>query len=226
MQVIIIAGQSNAGERGTASEVAPEDQHLMIQPANVRLFSWNDFSPYYEEKFFADSPSFGVERIVANLWADANPTKELWILKCSLGGSGMDSWLPGQPVGLYANMILSYQSLVAGKSVILSHTVWIQGEHDSWRLPEAEVYSDNLVALQLSIRQDTGFGWMKFLVPTLSAPYPDRCGFAMVVQAQMDLAWKGRLCFPVTTAGLSKQDDLHYDSSSIVEIGKRIFGLM
>jgi hypothetical protein len=222
--VVIIAGQSNAGGKALFSDLATRQVDMLTCPSNVRLYEWDIPISY------ANRAAFGVEVPIIHKWAAVNPAgggQELIVIKCWKGGTNIWQWLPHpDPTRNYPRMIAAIRSALAGITVRRISFVWVQGEDDTWMEKSlAKKYLSDLMLLIGSIRSDIGFSSMPVAVVVLSHPFRSTAPWLyLVTQAQIDISSLLPNVASVSSLGCSKySDQIHYNARGIIALGKRIY---
>jgi Carbohydrate esterase, sialic acid-specific acetylesterase len=223
--VLILAGQSNMVGQGATVDLGVEQATL---PRTVKYFLG------MEETAPADRPRFGLELTLGQELARAMPEREIILVKYAVGGTSLLAWAPewnstraditrnadAGPLYRQLRDIIAELRLRSGTEV--GAVFWMQGERDAW-LPEvAREYFDNLTELVAAFRRDLNAPELPFLFGLVNPPsaiYPAR---EIVREAQARAAREIPGVYLVATDDLMKwDDDLHYDTSGILELGRR-----
>lgn len=221
--LFLLAGQSNMAGRG---DVAPEDRapiaDVLALDARGRWVPAVD--PLHWDKPGAGT---GLARSFAVEYLRAHPGVTLGFIPAACGGSPIAAWEPGQ----YFDQTQShpYDDALARARRALRHgnlrgILWHQGESD--RSPElAGRHEAALTALIERFRRDLGAPRVPFLIGQLgqfagAGPWDEAA--RRVDLAQRNVAARVPFAAFVPSDGLtSKPDNLHFDASSLRELGKR-----
>jgi hypothetical protein len=223
--VFVLAGQSNMVGQGATDEIAPDDAVL---PPNVTYF----LGPV--ETTPAEHPRFGPEVALARDLAAVLPDREIVLVKHARGGTSLLAWAPqwdsaraeitrnASAGPLYSQLMDVLQGLDLGPDAELGAILWMQGERDA-RTPEAgEEYFANVTELIAAFRRDLARPDLPFLLGHVNPPaerYPAR---EAVREAQKRAAREISGVHLIATDDLTKwDDDLHYDTEGILELGHR-----
>jgi len=178
VDLIIVAGQSNAvGFHTRASELPedPRDKNVMFwwrggdAPANAHDSSFNqEWVPLQAQpkgnpgrrgagNFGYDEGGFGPEMGFARKLLDEQPNRPLAIVKVAYNATGIGRWQPGG--NLYSTM-LAETNLAIEKAKAMGITLrprallWCQGETDANRNPDTEAYRNALETMISTLRKD------------------------------------------------------------------------
>ena len=219
----LLVGQSNMAGRGV---VTPADQ--VPNPRVLMLNKDGQWVPAVDPMHF-DKPAAGVGlgRSFALALLKADPTVTIGLIPCAVGGSPIDSWLPGV---LYPEtkthpwddtMVRAKLALPAGT---LKGILWHQGESDS-KVGLAAAYEVKLHDLIARLRRDLNAPEVPFIAGQLGTFYgiePRNEFKAPVDQATRDLPKKVPHTAFVSSEGLTdKGDKTHFDSDSYRKLGQR-----
>lgn len=218
----LLVGQSNMAGRG---KIEPQDE----QPDPRILMFTKDrrWRPAVDPLHF-DKPVAGVGlgRSFARVLAEKNPDVTIGLIPCAVGGSPIAAWEPGgyhasTKTHPYDDMLeRAKAALPAGT---LKGILWHQGESDS-RPGPAEVYEEKLHALIARLRKQLDAPDVPFLAGQMGvfAERPWSDAKKMVDAAHRALPEKVPHTAFVSAAGLShKGDEVHFDSASYRELGRR-----
>jgi hypothetical protein len=211
--VFLLAGQSNMAGRGV---VEAQDR----QPVDGVLV-WNRegrWAPAIDPLHW-DKPEIagvGLGRNFAATLAGGGAT--VGLVPCAFGGSALWEWMPGEKHYVEA-LRRARGALAAGGR--LRGLLWHQGESESTDESRARGYGANWLRFVSALRQELSAPDLPAVVGELGRFV--RAPFAGVVNEQ--LAWlplrAPRTAF-VPSEGLHhKGDDLHFDSASLREFGRR-----
>ncbi|MDR1786995.1 MAG: sialate O-acetylesterase [Treponema sp.] len=214
----LMLGQSNMAGRGALDEAPPIKNERLFMLRNGR---WQPLS----EPVNYDRPFAGVSLAVsfADEYARAFDTA-VGLIPCADGGSSLADWRPGGP--LYDHAV--FQCGLAGRISEVKGILWHQGEADSGSEEDAAAYEERFCALIAALRKDCGLSRVPLVIGELGAflaalPEGCRC-FREVNAALARIAARTPRCALASAAGLvSKGDNLHFDSRSLRELGRRYF---
>jgi len=228
--VYIVAGQSNATGRGDP-DALPADYKLdypAVQlaaqidcddtypdPCTSEATEWGDLAPRLTQH--------GVELSFGRA-LQARGGRDVYILQCGTGGTGMVSWEPDRVVGarLYQRM---FEFLAARQAELrpinsVRALIWIQGEADAKNVNHAAWYESRLTEFIAAVRADIRDA-LPVVLTQLHAeadyPYCD-----VVRAAQVAIAADDDLVTLINNDDLTLTDGAHYDSASYVTMGERI----
>lgn len=223
--VVLLAGQSNMVGYGLSEELSPELAEL---PSNVQLFV--DGKPADP----TDRERFGPEVGFAHAIAEAEPDQTFILVKFAVGGTSLLAWAPewtseeaeitnNAGAGpLYKRFHDYLAEVPVPDDATFGGILWMQGERDA-RFPQAgKAYFENLHTLIEAFRHDTGEPSAPFILGRVNPP-ADRFLLLDAVRRAQEVAARAlpgvRL---VDTDDLTKRDDdVHYDSEGILELGRR-----
>lgn len=233
-RAFLLAGQSNMVGTAQVDELPPA---LRIPPANVRFFEDG------EERALLWRPRFGPEVGFAHALAAALP--EDGIIVCKLARSGANlhyDWNPdGRSRGtedeyrgpLYpklVDVIRALRTLPAPtrSPLRICGLVWMQGERDAVFEFMARAYAGNLAAFLAAVRRDTGEATLPCLLGTVTsrvyrlAENRFQHTFQDIVrEAQCAVARQDPRVRVVETRDLPQSDNLHYDTTGQILLGRR-----
>jgi hypothetical protein len=220
--LFLLVGQSNMAGRGVVADQdrTPHSRVLMLN----REGKW---VPAVDPLHF-DKPVAGVGlgKTFGELIAEAQPGITVGLIPCAVGGSPIDSWMPGA-LDVATNthpwddmMKRAEIALFAGT---LKGILWHQGESDA--KPElAPSYEAKLHQLITRMRKVFEAPTVPFIAGQMgifeSAPWtPEKI---RVDQAHQALPKKVPQTAFVSSEGLNhKGDNVHFDAASYRELGKR-----
>ena len=138
MKVFLLIGQSNMSGRGVIGDL-PD-----ISTPHIHVFrdhAWEEA----HEPVVIDKPALAGEGM-ALAFGNAlymMTGHEIGLIPCSLGGSGLDQWLPGTPLFEMA-VTQTKAALDADNDANLCGILWHQGENDSRHLEKSLTYLKRL----------------------------------------------------------------------------------
>ncbi len=218
MDLFLLIGQSNMAGRGV---VEPVD--TTPHPRVFTLTKEETWAPAIEPIHFdrPDRLGTGLGRNFAITLANLAPARKIGLIPAAMGGSALDEWKPGGK--LYSDALR--RARTAMKSGRLRAILWHQGEADSNNLDLIRSYQTRWLAVMASLRAELGdvpivVGELgHFLYVRSKKDYP----MARLINEQLALlAVNGHRVAFVSSAGLAhKGDELHFDSPSLREFGRR-----
>src|SRR5262249_11243966 len=186
LQVLVLAGQSNAVGYGADASLLPPELYApqtdvrfwydvgitILGTPGPRIDSGNQFVPLQFQSnaliFGGVAHGFGPEIKLGRVLADALPT-DIAIVKFAIGGSSLAvDWDPATPGSYYDQMTddvtLALAALGAmGDTGRVRGFFWMQGEADSQNLAQATAYEANLTNLIQRVRTDLGDPMLPFV---------------------------------------------------------------
>ena len=222
--IFVLAGQSNMVGHGRTEDLSAEQR---ILPSNVKFFLGAD------ESSLAELPQFGPEATFAGELASIAPERQLVLVKYAVKGTSLLDWAPEWTASraaitgnadqgpLYKQLLQIIEELPI-QNAEFGGILWMQGERDA-RIEEAgEDYYQNLNDLIVAFRRDLGRPELPFLLGLVNPPMQTYPALDVVREAQRRAAEQIPNVYLVETDDLSKRDDnLHYDSEGIMELGRR-----
>ena len=243
--LLILWGQSQSQALGTALVANGGPNASPAIPtgysstnAQVKIWTGADFETYqpYVNSEQGDNPgtTWGSEAPAALAWLADNPTGTVYIVKYSVGSTGLAVgssgrvWAPGAGAGqLYAILTAKVQAAkarLAALGVAAFQTVVIQsqGEQDAKTTTDAGNYQTNLQAFIAQARADWGASrWIleRLHVEMTLSGFP---GWATVYAAQNAVAAADQNIDIVSTNALELFDDLHFTAAACQIKGNRV----
>ena len=220
--LFLLVGQSNMAGRGV---IEPEDK--IPHPRVLMLSKEGKWVPALDPMHF-DKPAAGVGlgKTFGQLVAEARPEVTIGLIPCAVGGSPIDSWVPGaldEATRTHPWDDMMRRTQVALASGTLKGILWHQGESDA--KPElAAAYETKLQALITRFRTDLAAPKLPFLAGQMGrfADVPWTEEKTVVDQAHQALPKKVPHTAFVSAEGLKhKGDQVHFDSASLRELGER-----
>lgn len=220
MKLFLLIGQSNMAGRGPveASDKVPHPRVFML----TKDLAWVpavDPMHYDRPEIIGVGPGASFGRTVA----DADPKITVGLIPAAVGGTSLDQWKVGGE--LYNNAIARARAALAhGK---LAGILWHQGESDN--TPEkAATYAERFRTMIAQLRKDLNAADVPLMVGELGR---FRESNDVVNRVLVTLPAQVPLCAFVSAEGLKdKGDQLHFDSASQREFGRRYaqawFGLV
>ena len=219
MHVFLIAGQSNAQGFGfTEGYPVLRDPRVFriikdkIEPAEEPLHHWPEHPWFPPEKKRGNGSAvpFALELL------KEYPDWEIAFVPAAVGGSGIDSWLPGNENYKRALELIGSAKIEA--------VIWHQGETDSSDPEKARTYREKFLAVINGFRRDLGNPNLPVLAAELHKKTSPACKYHESVSAQTKEAVGelGNSAF-VSSDGLlpNEHDLIHLDTPAVRELGKR-----
>ncbi len=210
LDVYICAGQSNMqGARSQKSLLPPE---LRTVQENIFVFDgadWRRMEP--AEQGFGPEISFAVQMQAAS-------GKPVGIIKYSKGGTSLGrDWNPKDPDSLYAKLRQRVGAARQSMPIQLKGMIWMQGERDSRDETMAAAYRENLESFIQTARRDFKVPQMGFVAGRVNPLYP----FVDQVRLAQESCRSEKYAIINCDDLIKYGDNLHYDTPSIVEMGRR-----
>ncbi|MBQ7650991.1 MAG: sialate O-acetylesterase [Victivallales bacterium] len=251
--LVLLAGQSNMAGRGYAEpeDLIAIPNLLMIRPDGkwqaaiepitkdrnfVGTFSASGEKIVGQDPFETVLPEgdqkvcgVGPGRTFGRQLAEANPDKVVGLIPCAVGGTSIAAWLPGGVDDWDANNY-PYDYAIkkareAQKSGNIVAVLWHQGENDAGK--QTDNYLEKLRTVVQNFRRDLQLGDdVPFIAGDMASFYPERISahIDIVDDALATLAAEDSSFRVVHTKDLvHRGDNLHYDTASQHELGKRYF---
>jgi hypothetical protein len=220
--LFLLVGQSNMAGRGVveAQDRTPHPRVLMLN----REGKWAPAAdPLHFDKAAA---GVGLGKTFAELIAEAQPGITVGLIPCAVGGSPIDSWMPGAldvATNTHPWDDMMKRAEIALPAGTLKGILWHQGESDA--KPEfAPSYEAKLHQLIARMRKVFEAPTVPFIAGQMgrfeSAPWtPEKIRVDQVHQA---LPKNVPHTAFVSSEGLNhKGDNVHFDAASYRELGKR-----
>ncbi|MDF7807973.1 sialate O-acetylesterase [Pontiellaceae bacterium B12219] len=222
LALYLLIGQSNMAGRGG---VEKQDQKEV--PGVFALNASNEWEPavdpiHFDKKQAGVGPgrTFGIEM------AEADPTVDIGLIPCAVGGTSIRKWVPGAEDSKtkthpYDDMLVRLK--IAMKSGEVKGILWHQGEADG-KMGEQGTYAVALAELIERVRAECGSQDIPFVIGQLGQfeGRPWSPGRAKVDEAQRQVAKTVPHCAFVSSEGLNDRGDLtHFNAVAARELGKR-----
>jgi hypothetical protein len=220
--LFLLVGQSNMAGRGVVEEQdkAPLPRVLMLGKDGLWTAA---VDPMHFDK---PSAGVGLGRSFAKVLTDREPGVTIGLIPCAVGGSPIDSWLPGvfyPPTKSHPWDDMVKRAVPPLSTGVLKGILWHQGESDC--KPElAPAYEAKLHDLVRRFRELLKAPQVPFIAGQMGH-FPDvpwTPEIETVDRAHQTLPEKVPGCAFVSSEGLNhKGDKIHFDSPAYRELGRR-----
>lgn len=220
LHIYVLMGQSNmAGrDRTRLAEQTPDPRILMLNPQGQWVIAQDPLHPKRGRIEPGEGP--GMEFARQMLRTETDPRVKIGLIPCAVGGSSLQRWT--QKGDLYVQMLERVRQ--GARSGVLKGVLWHQGETDAARDRESQTYEQRLKKMIGDLRTDLNQPDLPIVVGQLGEflgppdhPHVDRIRQA-IRRVAHDLPRVGY----ADSAGLTDLgDNLHFDSLSARELGKR-----
>ena len=220
LHLYLLIGQSNMAGRG-----AVEEQDKTPHPRVLTLTKDKTWTPALDPIHF-DKPIAGVGlgTSFGRAMAEADPEATIGLVPCAVGGTPLSRWQKGGDLYLQA----VERAKVAMQQGTLKGILWHQGEGDSGKEATAVSYGERLAGMIKDLRAELGVGDVPFVAGELGrflarTNKDGQPSFWPVVNEQIAALPKTVPNSVVASAeGLkAKSDNVHFDSPSLREFGRR-----
>jgi hypothetical protein len=213
--LFLLAGQSNMAGRGVV-----ESQDKEPIPGVMSFSKEQQWVPAIDPLHWdkPDIAGVGIGRSFARVVKAAHPQSTIGLVPCAFGGSPLEHWMPAAQH--YTNAVVRMREAL--KQGRLRAILWHQGEAESADLDNARSYIDRWKTMITSLRNDLHSPDVPVIVGQLG-PFFVRSPYVRIVNEQLAMlpAVVPNVAF-VPAIGLKhKGDDVHFDSLSIRELGRR-----
>lgn len=220
--LFLLIGQSNMAGRAPIlpSTSDPNDKIWMIDSNDNWVAAKN---PIHFDKPTAVGVGPGLS--FAQTVLEASNQKEIGLIPCAVGGSGIDDWQPGakhSQTGIYAYDEMLARVKKAKKNGKIKAILWHQGEQDS--TPEkSEVYEEKLIQFFKRLRKDIGVKKTPIIIATLGDFYTRTNPNAHKINAIISsIPAKLKKVYVISSSELTdKGDKVHFGTDAQKELGKR-----
>ena len=223
MKSFLLMGQSNMAGRGNFGEVPSIENPLCFMLRNGR---WQQMGePINPDRWWSIYNGVGLSASFADEFAK-HFGKEIGLIPCADGGSAIKEWQPGE--ALYDHAV--FQAKLAKRSSEIAGILWHQGENDSYTEQDAILYRERFMNMFDSLKKDLD---LPDDIPVIIGEIGDfvqfhdngNCKyFRNINESLKQIATELPSGAFVSAKGLCGQaDNVHFDSRSYREFGKRYF---
>lgn len=219
LDLYLLIGQSNMAGRGKLTEanrlptdgVWKLDKHEAWVPATEPL--------HFDKPNVAGA---GLAMSFARTLREKDPSVEIGLIPCAVGGTPLSRWMPGQD--LYTNAVR--RAKIAQRQGTIKSILWHQGEGDCGTPENRESYAVRLATMVTALRAELGLSEdVPFLAGELGPYLKDRYKGSphLVINAQLKACEKTVPAFRVVSAeNLTPNGDiLHFNTESLRTFGRR-----
>ena len=216
----LMMGQSNMSGRGRVEDEdrTPHPRVLMFKTNAVWQLATEPVTHDRQPQMLGVGPGLAFGKAMA----EQNPDVTIGLVPCSLGGTPLLRWQKDRD--LYSNAV--FRAKLAMQVGTLKGVLWHQGESDT-KIGSAESYGDRLGRTIKELRADLGIPKLPFVAGQLGEFLYTRTngnpqGAKIVNAAIARLPGEVVMTGSFTSEGLThKGDELHFDSASEREMGRR-----
>lgn len=217
-ELYILAGQSNMAGRGEVTDAYKTAGNAKVLMLNKEGKWVQATHPMHFDKPNAGvgpGLEFGVQM------AKANPKAKVGLIPVAVGGSPIESWLPGaldQATGTHPYDDAVARIKLAMQTGVIKGIIWHQGESNSGRPTQVAKYLEQLKELITRFRQLVGNDNLPFVAGELG-----RYATFGNINAEINKLSEALPNTAVATTEnlVHKGDNLHFDSASADELGRR-----
>jgi hypothetical protein len=207
----LLIGQSNMAGRGVLDAESKQAHPRVLMLGKDMKWEPATDPLHFDKPIAAVGPGLAFGRAMA----DANPAVKIGLIPCAMGGSKIEEWAPGTK----NHTAMLARAREALKTGVLKGILWHQGEAN---VKDPSNYAALLQALIAGLRKEFNAPEVPFVAAEITAFKPDRDSidrFNEILHAQSKHVAK-YAC--VKTQDLKdKGDQLHYDTASARELGRR-----
>lgn len=220
LHLYLLIGQSNMAGRGVT-----EDQDKRPHPRVITFTKDSAWAPAVDPLHF-DKPAIagvGLGSTFGRAMAEANPDATIGLVPCAVGGTPLERWRKGGDLYQQA----AERAKAALKDGTLKGILWHQGEADSGDEAQAKSYAQRLSGMVGDLRKELDAADVPFVAGELGrflAREPaGKTSYWPVVNEQLaSLPQHVKNVAIVSSVSLqAKSDQVHFDSPSLREFGRR-----
>jgi hypothetical protein len=218
LKVFILAGQSNMLGKAKVGELPDElkaEQPKVLYSLNGK--GWTPLCPpKKDDATVGPEISFGKEM-------SSKLNEPIGIIKQAIGGTNLaKDWDPNDPKYLYSNLLAKVVAAKQTRPVEIVGMCWLQGENDAKHEEMANAYGDNLAKFILRARKDFDSPNMFFVAGRVNPAYP----YVNAVRLAQEKCQVPGYAFVDCDKLPKLQDNLHYDTKGVVELGTKFADAM
>ena len=227
MKAFLLIGQSNMAGRGDFGEVEEINNPRCKMLRNAR---WQPMSePICPDRspFVYYHSGVGLSASFADEFAKYF-NEEIGLIPCADGGTSLAEWQPG--TALFANAVAQCKLAIDYANAEIAGILWHQGESDSTDAKKVEVYEEGFFRMLNALKSEIG---LADDIPVLIGELGEfvktyqngKCAYVDDINAILENITKSlpKSAF-VSAKGLTcKADNIHFNSVSYREFGKRYF---
>ena len=235
--VVLLAGQSNMGGKGSISTLTSTYPTLASPQADVQFYYNSDDVVHdivNESNWVTLRPGggqqFGPEVAFGRTVADALPSHNLALIKSFHGGTNLSNhWNPpsGFAYTIFKNTVTAALTdlTTAGHTYNITGMLWTQGESDANGTRTTAQYQADLNELIADVRSNYGAD-LPFFISRLAdtQTHVSMTTKADIRLAQENVAAADPFAFLIDTDGFSVGDTLHFSTTGQIQLGTA-FGL-
>ncbi len=217
----LLIGQSNMAGRGALVDADPQPH-----PRVLMLNQARQWTPAVDPIHF-DKPAMlgvGPGRSFGQAMAERDPTVRIGLIPGAAGGSPITSWTRGgfwRQTGSHPLDDALARARIGQQDGLLKGILWHHGESDS-NETDAPLYQDRLTQLIATLRAELGIADLPFVAATLGDFYLRNEWAAKINKVLLSLPQRIANTACVDAQGLThKGDNLHFDTPSAQELGRR-----
>lgn len=222
----LLIGQSNMAGRGVIDS-ADSVSRLRLLKFSQRNAWAPGTDPLHTDKPAAAGVGLGTS--FGRAMADADPTITVGLIPCAVGGTPLQRWQKGGD--LYEQALV--RARLAMKNGTLKGILWHQGEGDSGQQDTATSYGERLAQMVTDLRADLGAGEVPLVAGKLGEflkreTKDGKPSYWPLVNEQIaTLPQRVTNTAVIESTGLKhKGDDVHFDTPSLREFGRRYAAAM
>jgi hypothetical protein len=221
MHIFLLAGQSNMAGRGAVGDIdrSPHPR-VRVLDAHDRWVPATEPLHFDKPKIAGVGPGLAFGKAIAR----ACPGIEIGLVPVAVGGSSIETWVPGgrhAQTGSHPWDDAVRRLGIAARAGTLKAILWHQGEADSGP-QKSQLYAERLDDLIGRFREVAGDPGLPFIVGQLGQFKEWTPGRRTVDQAHRDVPVRVERARFVSSRGLThKGDGTHFDAASARELGRR-----
>ena len=225
MKSFLLIGQSNMAGRGDFGEVPDIKNPKCKMLRNGRWQPMSEPIVFDRSIFITYHSGIGLSASFADEFAKYYG-EEIGLIPCADGGTSVRDWQPGGP--LYDHAV--FQTKLAMRTSEIAGILWHQGESDSLNVEDRDNYRERFMNMLDGMKKEIGLPddipvILGELGQYLETYKNGVCKYYKDINAiQKSISEELPCGGYVTTEGLTpKADNLHFNSVSLRELGKRYF---